>query len=66
MRLLVRTLSVRCKTFTWSDATLLDMAKVLIPDQPWEIFEPLLPSEEPDPGGVQGFTARLRELPLWC
>ena len=42
------------------------MSTPLVPDDLWEAIEPLLPKEPPKPhGGVRGFTALLRQPPLW-
>jgi hypothetical protein len=41
------------------------MSTPLVPDDPWEAIESLLPKEPPKPhGGAQRFTALLRQLPF--
>ena len=39
------------KTCSWVGGTLVGMSKKLVSDEVWEIVEPLLPEEPPEPGG---------------
>ena len=39
------------KTCSWVGGTLVGMSKELVSDEVWEIVEPLLPEEPPEPGG---------------